>query len=69
MPPAPCHGAAGQGAGGIPPIAGTRSRLELVALMRGYRTNEGAPTVMNRIARGYSDAEIDVLVLRWGRPE
>lgn len=60
-----CHGSAGQGAGGIPPITGTRTRAEFVAMMRGYRTNEGAPTVMNRIARGYTDVEIDLLAARW----
>lgn len=64
-----CHGVTGQGANGIPSIDQRRSRAEFVALMRGYRTDQGTPTVMNRIARGYSDAEIDLLARRWAVAE
>lgn len=64
-PPAPlaaqgclgCHGPDGRGAGGAPGIAG-RGREELVAAMAAFRANERPATIMNRIARGYTDAEV-----------
>lgn len=52
-----CHGAGGTGSGGIPAIAG-RSPAELSGLMRAFRGNERAGTIMNRIARGYTDPEV-----------
>lgn len=64
-PPAPlaaqgclgCHGPGGKGAGGAPAIAG-RDRAELAAAMAAFRANERPATIMNRIARGYTDAEV-----------
>ena len=64
-----CHGVTGQGANGIPAINRTRSRAEFAALLRGYRTDQGSPTVTNRIARGYTDAEYDLMARRWALPE
>jgi sulfide dehydrogenase cytochrome subunit len=52
-----CHGPAGAGAGAIPAIAG-RDAAELRALMLAFRANERPATIMGRIARGYTDAEI-----------
>jgi sulfide dehydrogenase cytochrome subunit len=52
-----CHGPAGAGAGGIPALAG-RDAAELRAAMIAFRANERAATIMGRIARGYTDAEI-----------
>ncbi len=62
-----CHGAAGEGSGGVPAIAGTKSRDEFVATMKAFRDNEGNPTIMNRIARGYTDAEIALMAQRFAR--
>lgn len=64
-----CHGHAGEGSGGVPAIAGTKSRDEFVAAMRAFRDNQGNPTIMNRIARGYSDAEIAVMARRFARAD
>jgi sulfide dehydrogenase cytochrome subunit len=52
-----CHGPGGTGAGGIPAIAG-RDAAELRAQMLAFRANERPGTIMGRIARGYTDAEI-----------
>lgn len=62
-----CHGAAGEGSGGVPAIAGTKSRDEFVATMKAFRENQGNPTIMNRIARGYTDAEIAAMAQRFAR--
>jgi cytochrome c553 len=43
--------------GGVPGLAG-RDRAELVALMAAFRANERPATIMGRITRGYSEAEI-----------
>lgn len=55
-----CHGQAGAGAGGTPAIAGT-DRSAFLATWAAFRANERPATIMNRIARGYSDAEVAAL--------
>ncbi|MBY0338983.1 MAG: c-type cytochrome [Acetobacteraceae bacterium] len=52
-----CHGPDNAGASSTPGIAG-RPAAELVAQMNAFRANERPGTIMGRIARGYSDAEI-----------
>jgi sulfide dehydrogenase cytochrome subunit len=52
-----CHGPNGAGAGGVPAIAG-RDAAELRALMAAFRANERPATIMGRVARGYTEAEI-----------
>jgi sulfide dehydrogenase cytochrome subunit len=52
-----CHGPNGSGAGGVPAIAG-RDAAELRALMAAFRANERPATIMGRVARGYTEAEI-----------
>ena len=63
-----CHGVGGQGGNGIPAIARQRSRAELIAMMEAFRTNQNPSTVMGRIARGYTDAEITALAAHYARP-
>lgn len=56
-----CHGQSGEGiVGAAPPIAGY-GRDAMVASFSAYAANERPGTIMNRIARGYSDAEIAAL--------
>lgn len=55
-----CHGPAGQGAGDIPALAG-RAADELKASLQAYKRGTEQGTIMNRIARGYSDAEIGII--------
>jgi cytochrome subunit of sulfide dehydrogenase len=52
-----CHGPNGAGAGGAPAITG-RDRAEFAAAMAAFRANERPGTIMPRVARGYTDAEI-----------
>jgi sulfide dehydrogenase cytochrome subunit len=68
QPPAPnvaqgcigCHGQAGAGVGTIPAIAGY-DRDDFITHWGEFRANERPATIMNRIARGYSDAEVAAL--------
>jgi cytochrome subunit of sulfide dehydrogenase len=55
-----CHGPNGGGSGATPGIAGRRE-ADLAGTMRAFRANERPGTVMGRIARGYTDAEIDAV--------
>jgi sulfide dehydrogenase cytochrome subunit len=53
-----CHGPAGEGVGTIPPIARTMGAAEFEAAMRQFRADQRPATIMNRIARGFTDAEL-----------
>lgn len=53
-----CH--APRSDGPIPSLAG-RPAAEIVAAMAAFRSGERAATVMDRIAKGYSDEEIRVI--------
>lgn len=58
-----CHGPNGKSPGPIPPLAGKTApvlKATLVEFRDGKRTGAAA-TVMTRLAKGYSDAEIDAL--------
>jgi cytochrome c553 len=55
-----CHGVNGSSVGGIPSIAG-HDRAVLVSELQDFRAQKGDATIMNRIIRGYSDAEINAL--------
>jgi len=54
-----CHSAAG--AGGIPVITKTLDKAEFLTAMQQFRTNAREATIMGRIARGYSDADLAIL--------
>ncbi len=47
--------------GGAVPVLQGRPAAEIVAAMRAYRAGEGSPTVMDRIAKGFSDGEIQAI--------
>ena len=51
-----CHPRAGAGAPAVQPLAG-RKPEEIVAAMRAFRSGERSATVMDRIAKGFSDEE------------
>lgn len=56
---AACHGTQGYSTGpGIPSIAGL-DKTYLVRTMKAYRTGERASSVMSRIAKGYTDTDIE----------
>jgi cytochrome c553 len=55
-----CHGTDGRSEGAIPSLAGMPT-TEFVAKMAEFRSGDGQATVMDRIAPGFSPAEIDRL--------
>lgn len=55
-----CHGLDGVSAGAIPTIAGQPAD-EIVAKLAAFRDQSADATIMNRIARGYTDDEIAAL--------
>jgi cytochrome c553 len=52
-----CHGPTGTGMGAVPPLV-ARDAPELRALMQAFRDGTRPATIMDRIARGYTEAEI-----------
>lgn len=64
-----CHGVTGEGGHGIPSIHHTHSRQQFIELMRAFRANERPNTVMGRISRGYTDAEIAALAAHFARAQ
>lgn len=55
-----CHGPGGSGASGVPALAG-REAAELRAALVAFRANERPGTIMGRITRGYTEAELAAL--------
>ncbi|HLX24023.1 MAG TPA: c-type cytochrome [Usitatibacter sp.] len=57
---APCHGTAGKAVtgSGVRKLAG---REDVAPLLRAFRDGRRESTVMQQIAKGYTDAEIDTL--------
>lgn len=62
-----CHGVTGTGSNGIPTIARQHTRGQFIAMMDGFRANRQPSTVMGRITRGYTDAEIAALATHFAR--
>ncbi len=57
-----CHGPGGHSPSSIPSIYG-RTQASLAETLRAFRADQRPATIMNRIAKGYSDTEIDVLAV------
>jgi cytochrome c553 len=55
-----CHAANAKADTAVPRLAG-RKAADIVAQMRAFKTGEKAATVMSRIAKGFSDAEIEAI--------
>jgi sulfide dehydrogenase cytochrome subunit len=55
-----CHGQAGAGSGAVPALAG-RDAAELATMLLAFRADQRPGTIMGRITRGYTDAEIDAV--------
>jgi cytochrome c553 len=55
---AACHGTDGRSRGAMPALAG-RDQSEIVGRMRDFRDGRRASTIMQQLARGYTDAEIE----------
>ena len=52
-----CHGTDGRSPNAVPTLNG-KSADYLLRRMLGFKRGEGDPTIMNRIAKGYTDEEI-----------
>ena len=61
-----CHGRGGAGARDIPGIA-DRPAARLRDLMLAFRAGDRSGTIMTRIARGYTDAEIAAIAAHFAR--
>ena len=57
---AACHGPDGQGKGAIPSF-NTLPKGSIVETLRAFRSGERQGTVMNRIAKGLDDADIEAI--------
>jgi sulfide dehydrogenase cytochrome subunit len=55
-----CHGTGGHSAGAMPSIAG-KSADYIVETLKRFRSGDKASTVMVRIAKGFTDEEIEAL--------
>ena len=52
-----CHGTGGVSAGGLPSLAG-RPREEIVRTMQEFKSDARPATVMNQLAKGYTDEQV-----------
>jgi cytochrome c553 len=55
-----CHGPGGSSPGDIPSIDGLSAEA-IADSLRKFRSGDSEGTIMNRIAKGYTDEEIDAL--------
>jgi len=55
-----CHGPEGRSPGAIPSLHG-QSETAIAEALRAFRADQRPSTVMGRIAKGYSDQEIDAV--------
>jgi cytochrome subunit of sulfide dehydrogenase len=55
-----CHLASAGRHSGVPPLTG-RNPADIVAAMQAFRSGHRAATVMDRIAKGFSDAEVEAI--------
>jgi sulfide dehydrogenase cytochrome subunit len=57
-----CHGTDGKSVGTMPPING-KSAVYIAMMLNAYREDKLKGTIMNRIAKGFTIAEIKTLAL------
>jgi len=55
-----CHGTGGVSVGELPSLAG-RPRTEIVRMMQEFKSGARPGTVMNQLAKGYTDEQIEAL--------
>lgn len=60
-----CHGTDGMSAGSIPPLQGLDAG-EIETMLMSFKSGELQGTIMNRIAKGYVEAEIKALARYFG---
>jgi sulfide dehydrogenase cytochrome subunit len=55
-----CHGTDGRSPGAIPSLTGKNTEQALL-MLKEYKSGQLASTVMNRHAKGYTDAELEAI--------
>lgn len=55
-----CHGTNGVSLGGMPSLAG-QSKVDLVRKMQDYKAGRTPSTIMQQLAKGYTDEQIDLM--------
>ena len=58
-----CHGTDGRSVGGMASLAG-EPRERLLAKLKAYAAGQAPATIMQQIAKGYSDAQLE-LIAAW----
>lgn len=61
-----CHGANADGSGGIPGLKG-QQQAYIAEQLKAFKAGTRPATVMNRLAKGYTDEEIAGLALHFSR--
>mgnify|MGYP003525918406 CR=1 FL=1 len=56
-----CHGTSGASAGPSMPALAGQSKVAIVESMKGFKNGDRPSTIMGRLAKGYSDAEITTM--------
>src|SRR5262245_26935325 len=56
-----CHGNEGRSVGGVPPSLAGRPKAELLQAMKDFKDGKRPATIMHQHAKGYSDAELDLI--------
>jgi len=59
-----CHPSAARGPSPVTRLAG-RDRAEIIKAMQDFRSGARTGTVMDRIAKGFTDAEIQAIAAWW----
>jgi sulfide dehydrogenase cytochrome subunit len=59
-----CHAATGTVATPVPRLAG-RNAAEIIAAMAAFRAGQRPATIMDRIAKGFSEDEVKVIAAWW----
>ncbi|HSV29388.1 MAG TPA: c-type cytochrome [Candidatus Omnitrophota bacterium] len=57
-----CHGTDGHSVGAMPAFS-NKKLDELKSMLREYKAGKREPTVMDRIAKGYSDEQLDAIAV------
>jgi cytochrome c553 len=63
-----CHAASAAADTAVPRLAG-RKAADIVAAMRAFKTGEKASTVMGRIAKGFTDVEVEAIAAWYAQQE
>jgi sulfide dehydrogenase cytochrome subunit len=53
-----CHGTAGAGTGGVLPVLAGQPKDAITASMRAFKAGERPSTIMQQIARGFSEEQV-----------